>query len=123
MKDVPDKKGLTSLEAAALILSDGQTTDPNKAVSMSQGVDLNMDGLQRAHLRRMMGFDFEMQQLPNVILVTSKEKPLVRSRCKVLKGETDEYGNVISDDLINRLVEACLDLKLKYDAEKERLKA
>lgn len=116
MKSSDDKKkGMTSIEAAALILSEGRTKDAKQAAEMSQGVDLNMDGLQRAHLRRMMGFDFEMQQMPNVILVTSKQKPLVRVRCKVLEGEIDNYGNFISEALIDRLVEACLRLKNKYE--------
>lgn len=118
--DQPKKKGMTSLEAAALIISQGHTDDINKAATYAQGVSLEIDGLQRAHLRRMMGFDFEIQQLPNVLLITSKEKPFARTRCDVWEGETDEYGNIIDEALINRLVDSCLRLKKHWIAEKRR---
>lgn len=118
--DQPKKKSMTSLEAAALILSEGHTSDLNEAATYAKGVSLEMDGLQRAHLRRLMGFDFEMQQLPNIILVTSKEKPYVRTRCDILEGETDDRGNIIDDALINRLVDTCMRLKVKWAAEKRR---
>lgn len=119
MQNNKPKAGMTSLEAAALILSNGHTTDLKKAEAM-QGTELNMDGLQRSHLRRMMGFDFELQILPNVVLATSKEKPFVRTRCKVLPGEKDEYGNIISEALIDRIVDTCARLKVEWDKSKAK---
>lgn len=117
----PKKKmGMTSTEFAALMLSGGHTDNLNKAAAYAKGVDLNMDALQRSHLRRMMGFDFEIQQMPNIILVTSKQKPFARTRCDILEGETDSYGNVISEALIDRLVDACMRLKNKWLEIKRR---
>jgi|SRR6185437_5485127 len=114
----PKKKGMTSLEAAALVLSNGHTTDLNKAAVMSKGVDLNMDNLQRAHLRRMMGFDFQIKQTATKIHVYSKEGPHVSTSAKIWQGELDEYGNIINEELIDRLVDACLRLKKKWIAAK-----
>lgn len=110
---------MTSLEAAALILSGGKTTDPNKAELMASGQELDLDDLQKAHLRRMMGFDFRIKLNPNKIHVSSKEEPFVTTWCKVNPGETDKYGHIIQEDLIDRMVDACLRLKYKYEAAKQ----
>jgi hypothetical protein len=121
--DRPQKRkklGLTSVDAAALLLSEGRTKDPNEAAQIAEGKELNLDGLHRAGLRRSMGFDFELQIMPNVILVTAKERPFARTRAKIYEGETDKYGNIIAQELINRLVDACVRLKDKRDELIER---
>lgn len=109
------EQGISSTEAAALYISGGQTTDPNEAVAYSDGTALNMEALQRAHLRRMMGFDFKVKVHGRKLLVSSKEGPAVRTHAKVLPGDLDQYGNIISEDLIGRLVEACVRLKVKWE--------
>lgn len=112
------KKGLTSIEAAALILSDGKTTDPTMAASISDGNDLDMDALQRSHLRRMMGFDFRMKVAPNKIHVSSKQEPYVTTYCKLKEGDVLETFNgfgLTNEDVIDRLVDACSRLKAKWE--------
>lgn len=114
------ENGLDSTQAAALFLSGGKTTDPNEAVAISSGVAFDMDGLQRAHLRRMMGFDFKVKVSGRKLLVSSKEGPKVRTHAKILPGELNQHGSIISEDLIGRLVEACLRLKVKWDKAQEK---
>lgn len=113
------EKGLTSVEAAALYVSGGRTTDPELATHLSSGDTLNMDAMQRAHLRRMMGFDFKVRLSGRKLLVSSKEGPKVRTHAKVQPGDVDAYGNIISEELIGRLVEACIRLKVKWEKAQE----
>jgi hypothetical protein len=125
MSDEPKKQGLTSVEAAALYLSNGQTKDPTLAAVIDENAknELNMDALQRAHLRRMMGFDFRIKFAPNKIHVSSKQEPYVTTWCKVLEGDvlkTPEGGMLTNDEAINRLVDACARLKTKWDKAKDK---
>lgn len=117
-----DPNKMTSVEAAALYLSGGKTTDPVLATAMDEARDetMGLDAIQRSHLRRMMGFDFRMKMAPNKIHVSSKTPPFVTTHCKIKDGETDDYGNIIKEELIDRLVDACLRLKKKYEAEVEK---
>lgn len=100
---------LTSIEAAALYLSGGATKDIEQAVYYDEGNDLNLDALQRAHLRRMMGFDFEMKIRDKKIVVYSMVEPYVRTWCG--------YGGTLDEKSVDKLVDACLRLKLKYEAK------
>lgn len=121
--DKPKKLGITSQEAAAMLISGGQTSDPHKAAMIAEGRDLDMDGLQKAHLRRMMGVDFRIKIAPNKLHVSTKVQPYVTTWCRIKEGETDKYGHIIEEALMNRLVDACLRLKLKYEATVKKLEA
>lgn len=117
------KLGLTSVEAAALWLSDGKTKDPEQAALIDQGQEFDMDGLTRAALRRAMGFDFKVKQAPNYFHVYSDDDLHVSARAKILPHEVDVYGNIINADATDRLAEACLRLKTKWDAAKKKASA
>lgn len=106
---MPDNKDMTSLEAAALILSNGTTTDIEQAAYYDEGTELNLDALQRAHLRRMMGFDFQLKIRDKKLIVYSTEGPFVRTWCG--------YGVTMGEKTVEKLVDACLRLKLKYEAK------
>jgi hypothetical protein len=121
-----DKKiGMTSVEAAALFLSDGKTTDPQLAAVIDENAknELDMDGLQRAHLRRMMGFNWRTKVAPNKIHVSSTERPFVSTHMKLKDGdiiETPGGFGLTNEAAINRLVEACARLKERYQAALEK---
>lgn len=117
MQQNEPKQSMSSVEAAALLLSEGKTTNPYLAgiLSEEKGSELDMDAMQKAHLRRMMGFDFKIRIEGKRLLVTSKEGPELRTRAQIKQGEIDELGNITSEDLIDRLVDACLRLKTKWD--------
>lgn len=105
---------MNSIEAAALYLSDGATKDPNKAALMAQGDNFNMDALQRSHLQRMMGFEFELKLRPNKLHVSSKVEPYVSTWCRIV-------GDDLADEAqIDKLVDACLRLKIKYETAKAK---
>lgn len=108
---------LTSTEAAALILSEGRTTDPQLAETYVSSVELDIEALKKSGLRREMGFDFQVKMRPNYLLCLSKQSPYVHTKALIKPGEVDEYGNIISPELIDRLVAACLRLKVKWDKE------
>lgn len=112
--------GLTSEEAAALFLSDGRTKNVEEAQLIDRGQELSLDGLTRAALRRNMGFDFEVKVRPNKLHVFSTEGPRVTAHAKVKDGELDDHQNIISQDLIDRLVNACLVLKQRHEAATEK---
>lgn len=114
---MPPKQGITSVEAAAMILSGGRTRDVELATHMAEGFDMDMDALARAGLRRSMGFDFGLKIRPGVpyILVLSKEKPYVHTKCKLFEGDLDEYGSITNQATIDRLVAACVRLKAKRE--------
>lgn len=111
-----DPSKLTSVEAAALYLSNGQTTDPVKASMMASGQELDMDAMQRSHLRRMMGFDFRIKIQPNKIHVSSKQEPFVTTWMRIKEGDVVN-GMIANEETVDRLVDACLRLKLKYEKE------
>lgn len=93
------KVGKTSVEAAQEFL-DTQWNEQNT---------LNLDALQRAHLRRMMGFDFEVKVRPNKYHISSRQEPYVTTWCK--------FTGVVDEAFVDRLVDACLRLKIKYEAQ------
>jgi len=70
---------------------------------------LNLDALQRAHLRRMMGFNFRFKEAPNKLHVSSTSQPYVSTWCK--------FNGVYDEASIDRLVNACERLKIKHDKE------
>lgn len=111
--------GLTSTEAAALFLSEGRTMNQQEAEALASGQAFDMDDMQRAHLRRMMGFNFKVKITGRKLLVIAKEGPRVRTHAKIMPGDLDKFGNVASQELIDRLVEACLRLKVKWDKAQE----
>lgn len=117
------QKGLTSVEAAALLLSEGHTTDPEEAQIIAEGKELNMDELMRAGLRRSMGFDFKIKVRARKILVMADDGSHLRTNAKIKDGELDSYGNIVSKELIQRLVDACVELKEKWDAKQEKANA
>lgn len=107
----PKKKGMSSLEAAALYLSDGVTSDPNEAVHrVNGGNGLNIDELQKAHLRRMMGFDFNVKYDYKKLVVYSLESPLL--------SEEADFSGTWNEEDIDILVDTCLKLKEAWDAIK-----
>lgn len=106
------KKGMTSLEAAALYLSDGQTKDPALAVA-SQGNPFNLDDLQRSHLRRMMGFDWSVTVNGKKLTAYSTEYPYV--------SETVKFNGLIDEKAVDKLVDVCVKLKETYEAEQAKL--
>ena len=101
---------LNSVDAASLLISDGATKDPALANHLaSGGKPFDMDAMARAHLRRMMGFDFEMIHTEDkkMFTVYSKEGPTVELNA-VYAGELDEAA-------IDILVETCLMVKMMWD--------
>ena len=56
----PRKPTMSSLEAAALIATDGATDDVQKANMMTSGQLLDEDKLVRAFYRRELGFDLSV---------------------------------------------------------------
>lgn len=119
------KTGLTSEEAAALFLSDGRTKDVQMATILDQNAknELDMDGLQRAHLRRMMGFDFRVKLAPNKIHVSSTDPPYLSTHMKLKEGdavETIQGFGLTNEAAIDRLVDACARLKDKWDKEQAK---
>jgi len=114
------KKGITSVEASALLVSEGRTKDPDEAEVVAAERHLDMEDM--AAVREMMGFDFKIKHSPTLLHLYSKERPRVSARAKIIPGEVDTYGNIVSQDLIERLVVACVQLKEKHDAALARLK-
>jgi hypothetical protein len=110
------KVGMTSEEAGALIVSGGRTKDVEEAEIIAAGQTLQLDALQRAHLRRAMGFDFKLKVAPNKIHLYSETGPHVSAHCKLREGDLDTYGNIINQEVIENIVSACLVLKQRWDA-------
>lgn len=113
----PGKIGMTSVEAGALLVTKGQSKDPEVAEQYDEAHELEIDGLMRAKLRESMGFDFEIKVRPNKIHIFSLGRPRVTSSAKIKPGEVDVYGNIINENVVGRLVEACLVLKQRHDAK------
>jgi hypothetical protein len=108
---------MTSLEAAALYLSDGATKDPNEAVHYnatgagSDGFDL--DELQKAHLRRMMGCDFSITIKNKRLTVFTTEYPYV--------SKTVKTSGLMNEKTVDKLVDTCLAVKLMFEEEKQKV--
>lgn len=112
MPDQTPDKPMTSLEAAALYLSNGETNDPAKAAHYTDGTILDMDELQRAHLRRMMGVDFGVSIKDRKMTVFTKEYPYVSKSIRI--------GKTITEKTIDKLVDLCLSVKLQYEEDKAK---
>lgn len=98
-------KGMTSVEAAAMLISGGQTKDPEKAEIIAQGRAFDEDGLMRAHLRRRMGFDFTLEVKDNRFVLTDLET----------KRKASCFYSVLDEKAVKRLVRACMRLKKLHD--------
>lgn len=117
------KPGMTSLQAAALYLSDGATDDPNiAAITHVHGDDeligdkyLKLDLQQKASLVEMMGFDFKIMITPRKIHVSNNGKPHFSAYCKLKPEDVDGRNMLTNVEAVNRLVDACLRLKIKHD--------
>jgi hypothetical protein len=110
----PRKKiGLTSVEAAALWLSDGATTDPELAQTYDSADLFDMDKLQQAAIRRQLGFDFRVKYTHRKFYIQSTEYPFVATQA--------DYDGNLDEAAIESLVKGCLRLKDKWEAEKFRL--
>lgn len=114
------KLGVDSVEASALLMSEGYTKDPIEALNYEAEQTEIFDAEMRAKLRESMGFDFKVKMQGNKLVVYSKPvKNRVKVHTFVLPADLDEYGNIISPALINRLVDACIELKAKWDEKHE----
>lgn len=116
-KYLQPQPGLTSVQAAALYLSDGKTDDPEEAVhynATGAGADgFQMDELQKAHLRRMMGFNFEVKLKHKKITVYSTETPYVMHETK--------YSGIMNEKTVDKIVDACATLKELYEEQVKEL--
>jgi len=108
-----DPNDMTSIEAAALILSNGETTDPEQAQLIADGKVFDLDKMKRAHLRRMMGFDFDLKFTHRKFYVRSKQPPFVTAQASY-------EGDPWEPEAIDKLVGACLTLKNRYEAAKKK---
>jgi len=72
----------------------------------NQAKEFDMDALQRAALRRSMGFDFKLTIKDNRMIVTDEEYGL-KSTCF--------YHGKLEESDIKRLVKACMRLKKMHD--------
>lgn len=106
------KPGMSSLEAAALYLSDGETSDPAKAAHYADASVLDLDELQKAHLRRMMGFDWSVTMKDKRMTVFSTEYPYV--------SKTVKTSGVMNEKTVDKLVDTCLAVKLLFEEEKAK---
>lgn len=114
-KDETPKEKMSSVEAASLLISDGATKDPVLANHIQQGGKaFDMDELQRSHLRRMMGFDFDVSinEMESTIHVWSKQGPTVELAAKY-------YDGVLDDRAIDILVETCLMVKQLWEKQND----
>lgn len=101
---------LSSVDAASLLISDGATKDPSLANHIQQGGSpFNMDALQRSHLTRMMGFEFdiEINEFENYVKVWSTEGPEVTCVSK--------YEGTFNEETVDLLVDTCLEVKMAWD--------
>jgi hypothetical protein len=81
---------------------------------------LDVDKLTRANLRRRMGFDFKIKYAPNKIHVYSEEGPRLSTHCKLFPGDIVD-GEIMTETCINRLVDACLRLRIKWNKVAKKL--
>ena len=114
------KLGINSVEASALLMSECYTKDPEEALAYDRDFTDQFDAEMRGKLRDAMGFDFKIKlQDRTRLVVTTKGTPRLRCHTFVLPADLDQYGNIVSQALINRLVDTCLQLKAKYDKKME----
>lgn len=103
------KLTMTSREAAALLVSGGITDDADKANLMAAGQLLDPDKLERAHYRRMLGFDVD------IVIQEDKHKAFIKDR------ETRNQVGIVwkadnNADNAARLAKAVMKLKRMHDA-------
>ncbi len=101
------------------ILTEGSTPAPDRKLTSVQAAQeyldteweksqlFDMDALTRSHLRRMMGFDFQIKQDERKLHVYAKEYPHTHTHCR--------YDGEINEKTIDKLVDACLRLKIKHE--------
>lgn len=114
LKEGKKPVGLTSEEAGALIVSGGRTKDVDQADDLN-----NWDGQDKfkAMLAEQMGFEFKVKISPNFVHFYSVTPPRVSARARINKGDVDEYGNITSEDLIERMVNAALVLQQRWSSK------
>lgn len=110
-------QNLSSDEFAALLVSGGQTKDPVLAeiIDKNHDQEINMDKLMQAHLRRQMGFDFKVKLRPPQLLVIAQDGSGLLTRARIDPEEIDRYGNVVGEEVIQKLADCCVRLKAKWD--------
>ena len=111
-KYLEPKKGMTSLQAAAMYLSDGATDDAQEVNQTVQAETFNMDALQRAHLSKLMGFRFSVDVTYKKITVKSNEPPYF--------SKSAAFSGVMDQEAVDTVVELCGQLKELWDSEKQK---
>lgn len=108
---------MRSDEAAAYFISKGQTSNLGIAQMMSNSSELDMDSLQRAGIRRTLGFDFgiKIDQSTPYVLVHSNEKPYTHTKAKMFEGDVSENNLLTNEKALDRVFKAIDRLKAKYD--------
>lgn len=105
---------MTSLEAAALILSNGATTDVEQAELIDQGKAVDPDALQRAYFRRQFGFDFD------VFINEDKHQIVTEDKLLGIKATATWLADDIEGNA-KRMAKACLRLKKLHDTKLQEL--
>ena len=110
----PDKNNLSSTEFAALLVSEGRTTDVTMANALADGYPIDPDQLERAFYRRAIGFDVDIRIDPDSkkAIVTDLELGL-KTTCTYLDGDENIDTNA------QRLSKAVMKLKKKHDEAQE----
>lgn len=102
---------MTSVEAAALLISEGKTTDPEQASLMQDGKLLDPDNLERAHFRRALGFDF------SVLHDDKLGKWIIRDDELGIKVMTPMSKTGDQNEDAQHIANACVKLKTKHDKQ------
>lgn len=105
----PSRKRMTSVQAAALMLSNGKTEDRETAELLDDGKILDPDLLIRSHFRRQLGFDFSVlrEDESHRYVIRDDEMPGVSVTCAI---EAD------FDAQASRLAKSVIKLKKLHDA-------
>jgi len=107
-----NKSDLSSTEFAALLVSEGRTTDVTMANALADGYPIDPDQLERAFYRRALGFDVDIYIDPAKGKAIIKDLELgLTTTCAYLGEETKEN----MDANAKRLSKACMKLKKKHD--------
>lgn len=104
---VKQPRGMTSREAAAMMISDGATKDVALAELIADGKALDPDVLTRSHFRRQFGFDFTVEPDPKSLRYIIRDAELGLS---VTCGYEADFNNQGA-----RLAKACIKLKKLHD--------
>lgn len=108
-----NKPSMSSTEVAALIASEGRTTDVDLANQYAAGQLIDPEALEKAFYRRKMGFDFNVDFYPvrHKAIATDLELGL-KTTCTWI--EDDDEGNA------RRMAKMCIKLKKMHDSHKTR---